>query len=147
MLTATLPHETTHVVLAGQFGDHYVPRWADEGMAVLTEPRERINQYLRDLPKHQRDGTLFSVAELLRQDDYPEPRRIDPFYAQSVSVVEFLSLKKGPATFARFLREALDTSCDKALKRHYGYASFAELESDWKQYAFGAGAVAAVADR
>src|SRR5262249_8797048 len=33
MLTAVLPHETTHVVLAGNFGDQAVPRWVDEGIA------------------------------------------------------------------------------------------------------------------
>ena len=45
-----LPHEATHVVLAGQFGDQPVPRWADEGMAVLTEPRDKIDRHLRNLP-------------------------------------------------------------------------------------------------
>src|SRR5262249_55530598 len=40
LLSAVLPHEATHVVLAGQFGKQPVPRWADEGMAVLTQPAE-----------------------------------------------------------------------------------------------------------
>src|SRR2546430_345621 len=32
LLTAVLPHETTHVIIAGQYGPHAVPRWADEGV-------------------------------------------------------------------------------------------------------------------
>ena len=37
LLTAVLPHEVTHAVLAGQVGRRPIPRWADEGLAVLSE--------------------------------------------------------------------------------------------------------------
>jgi tetratricopeptide (TPR) repeat protein len=147
LLVGVLPHEATHVVLAGRFGQHYVPRWADEGMAVLSEPRERINLHLRNLPKHQTEGTLFGVAELIRLNDYPEARRVGPFYAQSVSLVDFLCKKKDAATFATFLREALDSGYESSLRRHFGYASAADLDRDWKQYAFGEGAVASASDK
>jgi hypothetical protein len=138
MLEATLVHETTHVVLAGNFGRHHVPRWADEGMAVLSEPRERINRHLRNLPGHRRDGQLFNVGQLLRMEDYPEARRIGPFYAQSVSLVEFLVARKDAPTFTRFVRDGLDGGYEGALRKHYGLASFAELEQQWRDHAFGA---------
>ena len=32
MLVGVLPHETTHVVLAGRFGRHLVPRGSDQGV-------------------------------------------------------------------------------------------------------------------
>jgi hypothetical protein len=148
VLTATLPHETTHVVLAGQFGRHNVPRWVDEGVAVLSEPRDRINLHLNNLPAHQRDGALFDVGRLMRMPEYPEARLIGPFYAQSVSLVEFLSGKKGPATFVRFVRDGLDGGgYEAALAKHYGYRSFEELEREWRSQAFATGAVAAVADK
>ena len=38
LLTAILPHEVTHVVLADLFTTQQIPRWADEGIAVLAEP-------------------------------------------------------------------------------------------------------------
>src|SRR5262249_3691326 len=121
MLTAVLPHETTHIVLVGRFGPHCVPRWADEGMAVLSEPQARINLYLHNLNTHQRDESLFSVRELMAQHDYPtQPRRIAPFYAQSVSLVDYLCRKKDQVTFARFLGEALDTSYRRAAPRCRG---------------------------
>jgi hypothetical protein len=142
MLTAVLPHETTHVILAGRFGRHSVPRWVDEGVAVLSEPRERIDWHLRWLPKHDSDGTLFKVGKLMGMSDYPHPRLLGPFYAQSVSLVEYLSKKKGSATFARFVREGLDKGYEASLKRHYGYRSFADLDRDWRKYAFGEGAAA-----
>lgn len=147
MMAGVLPHETTHVVLAGRFGSHHVPRWADEGMAVLSEPRERVDMHLRNLPKHKSENVLFGVAELMRLNDYPEARRVGPFYAQSVSLVDFLCNKKDAATFARFLREALDGGYEPALRRHFGYASTADLDREWRQHAFGDGAVVSASDK
>jgi hypothetical protein len=142
MLIAVLPHEATHVVLADQFGEAPVPRWADEGMAVLTEPRERIERHLRNLPRHRQEGELFGARELLGLNDYPEPR-VGAFYAQSVSLVEFLTQEKdtqhsraSSATAPRRLR-------GRALQRHYGIQDFRELDSRWQRYAFGDSAVAA----
>ncbi len=147
MLTATLPHEMTHIVLAGRFGRHLVPRWADEGMAVLSESRERIDLLLGKLSGYRENGTLFNVGELMRMQDYPEARLVGPFYAQSVSLVEFLCKKKGAPTFAHFVREGLDGSYETALEHHYGYRDFAELDRDWRQYAFGSAAMATTAEK
>ncbi len=41
-LAETFPHELTHVVLADRFAGRTVPRWLDEGLAVLAEPRSKI---------------------------------------------------------------------------------------------------------
>jgi tetratricopeptide (TPR) repeat protein len=135
LLTAVLPHEATHIVLAGQFGDKPLPRWADEGMAVLTEPQEKIDRYLARLPDFARQHQLFPVGQLLQQEDWPEVRRIAPFYAQSVSVVGFLSEKNGPQTFTRFVREGRRVGYEKALQQIYGYKDFSELEQDWRKMA------------
>ncbi len=137
MLSAVLPHETTHVVLAGNFGDHVVPRWVDEGVAVLTEPHEKVLRHLVKLPGLNRNRQLLEVRQLVQMDDYPDPRFIDAFYAESVSVVEFLSKEKGPRTFTQFVREGLQNGYEQALERYYGYQSFAELEQHWLHYAFG----------
>lgn len=135
LLTAVLPHETTHVVLAGKFGDQPVPRWADEGMAVLAEPRDRVERYLRNLPRHRADGQLFALHQLLQLNDYPEPRRVGAFYAQSVSLVEFLAGERGPLTFTRFVRDGMRSGYEGALKRHYGFQDFRELEQHWRRFA------------
>jgi hypothetical protein len=138
MVTAVLPHETTHVVLAGRFGVHHVPRWADEGMAVLSEPRNRVELHLHNLPRHQQEGELFGMGQLMQMDQYPAARLVGPFYAQSVSVVDFLSQRKGPGVFARFLRDGLDNGYEPALQRHYGIRGYGELERLWREHAFGA---------
>jgi tetratricopeptide (TPR) repeat protein len=141
MLSAVLPHETTHVVLAGHFGQRHLPRWADEGMAVLSEPRERIALYLDHLPRKP-DDTLLGTGQLLSMTGYPEARRIGGFYAQSISLVEFLCRKKGPRTFALFLREGLESGYEGAVRHHYGYQNLAELDRDWQQHVFGEGTLA-----
>jgi hypothetical protein len=137
LLTAVLPHETTHAVLAGNFGDQPVPRWADEGMAVLTEPKDKIDRHLRQLPQFRRDSHLFRLRQLLSMADYPDRRYVASFYAQSVSVVEFLSGLKGPRVFTEFLRDGVRGQWEAALQRHYGIHDFAQLESAWERHAFG----------
>ena len=55
MLEAILPHETTHVVLAGMFGNHDVPRWVDELFAGLDDhptTRELVAAVLSHLPSN-----------------------------------------------------------------------------------------------
>jgi hypothetical protein len=139
MLIGVLPHETTHVVLAGRFGPRDIPRWADEGMAVLSEPRERVELHLRNLPKHRSEGMLFPTATLTRMEKYPEPRAVGAFYAESVSLVEFLSKEKGTQVFSQFLHEALDGGYEPALQKYYGIKDFNELDQRWQRYAFDAG--------
>lgn len=132
MLEAILPHETTHVVLAGQFGNHQVPRWADEGIAVLTEPAHKVEQHRRNLQKSYQDGLLFGVKELMQLQDYPQPRRISAFYAQSVCLVEFLAELRGPQAFTAFLRDGLKEGYEPAVQKHFGM-DMNELHQRWQQ--------------
>jgi hypothetical protein len=135
MLEAVLPHETTHAVLAGQFGNQQVPRWADEGMAVLTEPADKVDMHRKNLARCSRDGQLLTVRQLMQLNDYPSPRQIGAFYAESVSLVDYLTQQHGPVVFARFVRDGLREGYEPALRRHYGYRDFAELQVRWEQQA------------
>jgi hypothetical protein len=140
MISAVLPHETTHVVLAGEFGGQFVPRWADEGMAVLTEPRQKVERHLDNLKQCRQEGRLFHLQELVQMENYPEnPSFIGAFYAQSVSLVDFLSSLRGPQEFTLFLREGLRYGYERSLQRHYDLQNFADLERRWEQHAFEAG--------
>jgi hypothetical protein len=137
LLTAVLPHETTHVVLAGAFGGRLLPRWADEGMAVLAEPRPKIERHLNNLNNCRQRNELFRMQDLLQLEDYPsDPRFIGAFYAESVSVVEFLTQQRGPQEFTFFLHDGLRYGFEKALQRHYNYLNFTDLEKHWVEYAF-----------
>ncbi len=106
-----LRHEVTHACLAGMFGDKFVPRWADEGIAVLSESKHKY-RYRRE----------FGIRELMKMDDYP--RKVEAFFAQSVGLVEFLVAEKSPKTLVNFIRDGSD---EKSLQKHYGF-SFEQLE-------------------
>lgn len=132
MLTHVLPHETTHVVLFGRFGRHLHPRWADEGMAILSEPREKVDRYLKSIPTLRSRHELFSASELLSLSEYPEARRGTAFYVQSVSLVDFLASQKGgPQEFTRFVRDGLERGFEAALQQHYGFRDFKDLDERW----------------
>lgn len=141
MLDAVLPHETTHVVLAGMFGNHNVPRWADEGIAVLTEPAHKVDLHRRNLERCLREGSMFGVKELMQLQDYPQPRRIGAFYAQSVCLVEFMTELRGPQVFTAFLRDGLQNGYDEALRKHFNM-DMNDLQDRWQQRLVQAGRVA-----
>jgi hypothetical protein len=149
MLSAILPHETTHVVLAGEFSERLLPRWADEGMAVLTEPNDRIERHLSNLHKCHQAGQFFRLQELMQLEEYPKDTRyISAFYAQSVALVEFLANQRGPQAFTQFMHDGIRYGYEKALEQNYGYRSFAELEQRWSQYVFRErGNMAGIAER
>jgi hypothetical protein len=140
MLTHVLPHEVTHVVLAGRFDGNPVPRWADEGMAVLSEPRERVERHLTNLAGQRSDGQLFTARELLTLDRWPAQARIGAFYAQSVSLVDYLCRMKSPQVFTQFMREAMTSGYEPSLQKHFGIRDLQELDQRWQQHAFGNGA-------
>ncbi len=132
VIDAVLPHETTHVVLAGMFGPVHVPRWCDEGIAVLSEPDEKIEQHRRNLVRHYKDGQLFGLKELMELKDYPKASRIGAFYSQSVVLTEFLAKQKDPRVLTAFIRDGVRTGYDAALQKHYNLA-FPQLEQLWQE--------------
>ena len=48
-LCAALPHELTHVLLADVFPGETLSRWADEGIAMLADPPEKLARHGQDL--------------------------------------------------------------------------------------------------
>ena len=57
-----LPHELTHLILADRFSPRQVPRWSDEGMAVLADPAEKQRLHLRDLRQALADARVPELA-------------------------------------------------------------------------------------
>lgn len=135
-LETVLPHEITHVVVATHYGSPQVPRWADEGIAVLAEPAGILEKHRANLLKClKQGGGAFPVSELMELQNYPAaPERISAFYAQSVALVEFLSKQKGPVAFGQFLRDAGQVGYKTALTQHYGFQDYADLQNRWVQH-------------
>lgn len=138
LLSEIVPHEVTHAVMGGNFGSHQTPRWADEGMAILSQPAPSIRHYLNRLRVYRKQHDLFSVDVLMQTDDTKQQNTLE-FYCQSVSLVSFLVSHGGPQNFTRFIWDSFRTNDETALKKHYGIASFDELQRRWEEYAFGQG--------
>jgi tetratricopeptide (TPR) repeat protein len=131
LLACVVPHETTHLVLGDLFADAPLPRWADEGMAVLAEPPARLDRFARTLHSSRRQGRLVPLDKLFGKDEYPDAALITVFYVESVSVVEFLVAEKGPQVFVQFVRDVTKSGLQNALQKHYDCQSVATLQDRW----------------
>jgi hypothetical protein len=133
-LDAVLPHEVTHTALAECFTEKRLSPWANEGIAVLAEPNRMVRLHLRNLARYAEQDQLYSARQFIQLKDYPEPRWMGLFYAQSVSLVEFLANAKDPQTVIHFLHDGSREGYEVALQRHFGW-DFNELDRRWRQYA------------
>jgi hypothetical protein len=129
-LTAALPHELTHVVLNDRFLDHPLPRWADEGIALLADSAAKQTAHERDLRTAISTGTRIRLAALVRMNEYPI-NQAAAFYAQSFSVVRVLVDRANEATFLDFMDRAMKQGYDIALQETYQIHSIDELERVW----------------
>jgi hypothetical protein len=95
-LTAALPHEMCHVVLADYFREGPPPLWFDEGVALQYDPPSKQRLHERDLRVGMRRANVFPLSELLALEKYPPADRCGAFYGQSVSLVRLLLTRGSP---------------------------------------------------
>ena len=134
LLSAILPHEVTHVVLADLFRQQQIPRWADEGMAVLAEPLAEQLGRAADLSAPLEEGRVFKLSELMAID-YPSAEAWSLYYAQSVSLTQFLVELGSPEQFIRFIHNAQRQGIELALREVYHLDGFEALEQRWLTFA------------
>jgi hypothetical protein len=130
-LSTALPHELVHVVLAPQFAGGKLPRWADEGMAILSEPLERQAVRRQALQRGLARERGYRAGELMSLANYPAEARRDLFYGQSAALVAFLVEQETPTTFLEFLKTSETSGFERALQQHYKIASLAALDARW----------------
>jgi hypothetical protein len=124
----------THVVLADLFPTQQIPRWADEGIAVLSEPKHEQERRIVELDPALDGGKIFSIEHLMVRD-YPEGPHWALYYAQSVSLTRFLVDQGTPAQFIDFLQGSQRTDAQTELRRVYKIDGFADLQTRWLDYA------------
>ncbi len=134
LVTAILPHEVTHVVVADLFAVQQIPRWADEGIAVLAEPETEQALRMNDLREALTSGQVFELRQLMTTD-MPEAKDWSLYYAQSVSFTRFLVEQGTPAQMIQFVRESGSKGAEAALREVYRIGGFAELQKQWQVYA------------
>lgn len=131
-LASVLPHELTHVLLRDRFAQGTLPRWADEGMAMLADTEEKRAQHLHDLRTAMAKSDEFLAADLLTMG-YPPSSRRQCFYGQSVFLTQFLVARKDPQHFIKFVEGAGIAGFDIALRECYAIADVAQLDRQWRR--------------
>jgi len=133
-IAAALPHELTHVVVADLTPSQPLPRWLDEGIAILADPAEKQGRHLSELRNSIRQGAEFRLFELINLgQDYPPGGRWGAFYGQSASVVDYLIKLGGEQRLGDFIRLASTTGCERALAQTY-QCRLSDLEKRWHSH-------------
>ncbi|HEY7428730.1 MAG TPA: hypothetical protein VH682_31155 [Gemmataceae bacterium] len=132
LISSVLPHEITHTVLAHHFRAP-VPRWADEGAAVLSEDaRERVRMEMCIRQLLASSQRFVPLRRLFSLRDYP--RDVMALFAEGYSVSRFLIESHDRKTFLAFVGDGMKSDWDKACQRHYSYKNVGELETAWQKW-------------
>ncbi len=128
-LDLSFRHELAHVALHDATAGQTIPRWLQEGFAVVTSDETPMRRMHAVALAHHR-GALASFGELRAFPTEPAALRIA--YAQSADFVEFLMKGDGHARFAAAISAVRSgVPLDRALDESYG-ADARGLEQRWK---------------
>lgn len=130
---ATLRHELAHVAIDLASGDGGVPRWAHEGIAVVTAEQwsfERASTMVRA----GLTGSFYPFADLT--NGFPDAASsADLAYAQSLHFVRYLQQRHGADVFARVLsRMRSDRAGWAAAFEAVVGRPQATVEAEWADY-------------
>jgi hypothetical protein len=128
LLNSVLPHEVTHTVFAHYFKCP-LPRWADEGGAVLSEDDLERNRHDMLVRQILNSGRAIPLRRLFALRDYPSD--VMALYAQGYSVSNFLVASSNRSTFLGFVGYGMQYGWDSAARTYYRYNSVEELEQSW----------------
>lgn len=133
-----LPHEISHLILHDFIVSQPIPIWFDEGVAQLNEGNKRAtaDQMMRVLVAKNKYIALpvLSRWDIRRER---EPHKVTVFYAESLSLVDFLIKKFGLNAFSQLCRYMRDGKpFEEALRRAYSnyIVSLEDLERQWLEY-------------
>ncbi|HEV2946051.1 MAG TPA: hypothetical protein VGX70_01665 [Gemmataceae bacterium] len=128
LLASVLPHEVTHTVFAYYYRMP-VPRWADEGGAVLSEDDVERNRHDMICRQILNAGRQIPLRRLFTLRDYPGD--VMCLYAEGFSVVNYLVNNSSRPIFLAFVAHGMNYGWDSAVQTYYRYQSVEELEQAW----------------
>lgn len=131
ILDSVLPHEITHTVFAARFL-RPLPRWADEGGAVLSEDFQELSRHDLLVRSVINNGRMIPLDRLFQLTEYPDDVMV--LYAQGFSVAAYLVSINGRSPFLDFVWDGQQNGWQYAAYRHYGFRDIRELEERWIQW-------------
>ena len=138
-LDGVLPHEISHLIVRDFIGfDKKIPAWFDEGLAQLQE-KNKFAAADRVIHNVVRSKKYFPFDELFIKEKSKDEDalKVAIFYAQSISLLDFLIKKYGNEEFIQLCKAFKDgKTSEEALKGTYSTAidSVADLQEKWLYY-------------
>jgi hypothetical protein len=124
-------HELAHVALHDAVGDRSVPRWFNEGFAVMASGETSFDR-MSTLWTATIADRLLPLAEVERTFPNDESS-VSVAYAQAADVVRFLVRREERHRFRSLVRELKDgRTLDASVKQAYG-VDLASLEYEWRE--------------
>lgn len=133
-----LPHEMAHIIFREFVGfkNESIPIWLDEGIAGSRE-RLRRTQTQRVIKSAIINNKFINLKnlQLVNPRDISNNEIIDIFYAESISIVDFLLKEYGKDSFVFFCRELRDKkNFLAALSSAYHFENIEQLDAAWQDY-------------
>lgn len=127
ILNDVIPHEVNHTIFASHFR-RPLPRWLDEGAAMLSETPNGVKLYVESLDRPR------SFAKTLKLMDYPQDSTVGALYGQSYLMAKFLVERRDKPTYVEFVNDSHVSGYDHAFRENYGFQDTADAERQWLQW-------------
>lgn len=133
-----LPHEMGHIIFREfvGFNNYAVPLWLDEGVASYEE-RGKRSQAALVIKKAAARGGLMNLGQLSAFNPQlsADTAAVSVFYAESVSIVEYLVKKFGSDNFISFCQQLRDKKdLIRAMGSVYPFEKIEDLDKAWQKY-------------
>jgi len=138
-LDGVLPHEITHLIIGDLMHSQVsLPLWFEEGVAQYQEKNKK-KQADYVMRQAVRRGQYLAFDKMFVTDirHAQDPIQTAFYYAQSVSIIEFLITKHGSKKFGQLITRLKEReSFEQALLKTYltAFRSINELEKKWLSY-------------
>lgn len=128
LVTAVIPHEITHALLAVIVDSAELPRWFQEGLATLHEPPIKRRRYRSLLARAHRLRRPVPVRRLLGEWRLRSGDEGMSFYAHSLALVQELIRRGGLDRLIKLGRRLIKEPSAAVLKSAYELESLDELD-------------------
>jgi len=134
----TLPHELGHIVFREfvGFNNSAIPIWLDEGVASYQENLKysMANKIVREAIQNNRFIDLEKLSQLNPQF-VVNTELVNLFYAESISIIDYLVKEFGQDNFILFCRNLRDKKdLQAAISDVYPFKNIKELNQAWQIY-------------
>lgn len=133
-----LPHEMSHIIFREfvGFDNHSIPTWLDEGVASYQQIK-RSQGGLFLVKEAVKEGTLMGLEKLSQTNPQSilETSTAQLYYAEAVSIVDYLIKEFGKNNFVLFCQNLRDKrNLERAICSVYPFSNLEEFGQGWQRY-------------